>query len=285
MGENLLIHKDPQLRQAAVRTFEEASDTLHEDFSRLCLTDPEGKLDRTIYTQPALLLVSIAALRMLELQGRRPDVVAGHSLGEYSALVAAEALSFEQGLRLVRARGEYMEEAGETNPGRMAAVLKLPLEQIKEICEESGAEIANINSEQQIVIAGKHDAVEYATQLATDKKGRVIGLNVSIASHCSLMEPARQRMDFLLQSFPFGDPVIPFVANISGNYIDTSQEVKRGLVDQLTGSVRWLDTMKLLERRGVESYVEVGSGEVLSGLLRRSISNAVISSADKIFTS
>lgn len=283
MGKNLVEHPDPSLAMIARRTFEEANDTLSEKFDEICFTNPEGKLDQTAFTQPALLITSVAALRMLDAQERQPDIVAGHSLGEYSALVAAEALSFEQALKLVKARGECMEEAGRINPGRMAAILKLPFDQVQAICDASGAEIANHNSEQQIVIAGKNDAVEYASQLATDQRGRVIGLNVSIASHCGLMAPAQQQMDLLLRTVDVSDPQLPFIANISGTYSDTAQSVKRGLVDQLTGTVRWLDTMRLMQQDGVDSVVEVGPGEVLSSLFKRTYPHIQRQSTDKIF--
>ncbi len=269
MGEGLLKHPYPDLAQIAQRTYEEAQDVLEMDFAEICQNDPENQLDSTRITQPALLVTSIAAFRMLNHLDYKPDVVAGHSMGEYSAVVAAEALSFEQALRLVKARGEFMEEAGEINPGKMAAILRLPVEQVAQICEESGAQLANINSEQQIVISGSNETVTYASRLAADKKGKVIGLNVSIAAHSSLMEPAQQQMEMLLSTLDVADPTVPFVANVHGNYMHTADEVRRGLVNQMTGSVLWLDSVKRMIGDGVGSFIEVGPGEVLSNIIKR----------------
>lgn len=285
MGESLVNNPDPELAQIARRTYEEASDVLNTDFSRICFSDPENQLDSTRITQPALLITSIAAHRMLTGADVRPDVVAGHSLGEYSALVAAEALSFEQALLLVSARGKFMEDAGEINPGKMAAILKLPLEHVQEICEESGAQIANINSEQQIVIAGKNDSVTYASEMARDRRGRVIGLNVSIASHCDLMQPAQENMKILLRATDINNPTIPFIANVTAEYMQTGDQIRRGLVDQMTGTVLWLDSIKKMTASGdgVRSILEVGPGSVLTNLMKHIDTSVDTNNTDRMF--
>lgn len=285
MGEHLVNNPDPELAKIARRTYEEASDVLSTDFSRICFSDPENQLDSTQITQPALLITSIAAHRVLSGVGIRPEVVAGHSLGEYSALVAAEALSFEQALLLVSARGKFMKEAGEINPGKMAAVLKLPLEHVREICEESGAQIANINSDQQIVIAGKNDSVAYASEMARDRRGRVIGLNVSIASHCDLMQPAQENMKMYLRTVDIHNPTTPFIANVTGEYMQTGDQIHRGLVDQVTGTVLWLDSVKkiIADGDGKRSILEVGPGSVLTNLMKHIDASVETNTTEKIF--
>lgn len=262
MGRNLYNNF-----QTARRTFEEAEDVLHKNLLTLCFNGPETSLNDTRNTQPAILAVSIAALRVLGEQERNPDQVAGHSLGEYSALVAVRALNFPDALRLVSARAEYMADAGQAKPGKMAAILGLSFEDVKKICQETGAEIANINTETQIVIAGNSNVVEKAVEIAK-KKGKAIVLNVSIASHSSLMEDARQKLADYLQSVPIQDPQITFVANVSGTYVFHAEEVRSGLVDQITGSVLWLDTIRTMIENRVDTFVEVGPGKVLSGIIR-----------------
>lgn len=270
MAGNLVNHVDPQLSQIATYTFEEASDILQQDFKKICLTASKEELGQTRITQPALLITSIAAHRMLTHKGESPDIVAGHSFGEYSALVAAEALSFAQGLKLATLRGIFMEEAGEINPGKMASVLKLPLDEVEEICRASGAQIATINTEGQVVIAGGKDCVTYATSLAQDKKGKVIGLDVSIASHSSLMKPAKEKMENLLISLSINNPEIPIIGNTTAQALYTGKEIKRELVDQMTDTVLWLDSMKrMVGEYNVDTVIEVGPGNVLTGMMRR----------------
>lgn len=266
VGMGLKLAED---HREAKLTFEEANDTLGRNISNICFNGPKEILDSTINTQPAILVTSIAALRVLKKMGKIPDQVAGHSLGEYSALVAAEALSFAQALRLVQERGRLMEEAGEVNPGSMAAVMGLDIEQVREICHQAGAEIANINTPLQIVISGKRDTVRYAADLVQNRKGKPIGLNVSIAAHSSLMEPAKKNMEILLRGIPIQNPKIPFVANVTGNYAKTGDEIRRYLVDQITGSVLWLDSIKILRSNGIQTFVDVGPGEIMAGMIRR----------------
>ncbi len=280
-GMSEFLFRNPDISTLTCRLYEEADDILQTNLSSLCLNGPDEELDRPEITQPAILVTSIAALRALGYYDLKPDVVAGHSLGEFSALVAAEALSFAQAVSLVNARGKFMESAGRINPGGMAAVLGLELSEVEKICEESGAEIANINSYTQIVISGSNDSVTYVVDRLGDRK--VKRLRVSIASHCSLMEPARQNMELLLQQEPIADPKVPFIQNITGNYASTGEQIRRGLVDQLTGRVLWLDSVRLMQKDGVGEYIEVGAGDVLTKLIKRIDPSALRSrSEDKL---
>lgn len=274
MAEGLLFNRNQDISTLARRIYEEANDILQVNLTSLCLNGPDEELDKPEITLPAILVTSIAALRALSYYDLKPDVVAGHSLGEFSALVAAEALSFEQAVRLVNARGKFMEAAGQINLGGMAAVLGLELPEVEEICRESGAEIANINSDTQIVISGKNDSISYVVEKLGNRK--VKRLRVRIASHSSLMEPARQKMELLLQQESIANPKLPFVQNVTGNYARTIDQVKRGLIDQLTGRVLWLDSIKLMYNDGVEEYIEVGAGDVLTRLIRRIVPTNVL---------
>ena len=281
MSEYLISHRNPDIVELASRIYEEADDVLEIKLSSLCLSGPDDQLDRPEITQPAILVTSIAALRALSFYDLKPDIVAGHSLGEYSALVAAEALSFGQAIRLVYSRGLIMERAGETNPGGMAAILGLTLPEVEKLCKESGAEIANINSDKQIVISGGDDSISYTVEKLGDRKAR--RLRVKIAAHSSLMEPARREMEMLLQSEPISDPRIPFVQNVTGIYATTGEQVRRGLVNQMTGRVLWLDSVRLImSGGGINRYIEVGFGDVLSGLIRRIDPSAVTNRSEEI---
>ena len=280
MAEELLHNRNQDISTLVRRTYEEADDILQVNLSSLCLNGPDEELDMPGITEPAILVTSIAALRTLGYYDLKPDVVAGHSLGEFSALVAAEALSFEQAVRLVNARGKFMESAGQINPGGMAAVLGLGLPEVEEICRESGAEIANINGDTNITIAGPNDSVSYVVEKLGKRKA--IQIRVSIAAHSSLMEPARQNMELLLQQETINSPRLPFIQNITGNYARTVDEVRRGLVDQLTGRVLWLDSIKLMQKDGVGEYIEVGAGDVLTKMIKRIDPSALFSRSEEI---
>ncbi len=282
MGENLVNHPDPQLSKIAKRTFEEASDLLQVDYSEICFKDPNKLLNFTRITQPALLITSISALRMLNHQDVYPDIVAGHSMGEYSALVAANKLSFEQALRLVKARGEYMEEAGEINPGKMAAILKLSVEQVQEICEETLVSIANYNSPEQHVISGESENVLFAVSRVKEKQGKAVVLPISIASHCVLMEPAKEKMIPELDKTDFMESDIDVVANVSADLVFTAEEIRRSLANQMTGSVRWTESIKYIREKGADLFIEVGPGEVLSNLIKRIDQSAITNCAEKV---
>ncbi|RLC92419.1 MAG: [acyl-carrier-protein] S-malonyltransferase [Chloroflexi bacterium] len=257
--------------------FAQADDILGINLSQLCFDGPRAALNDTSNTQPAILATSIAALRVLEERGMgSPAYVAGHSMGEFSALVAAGALSFEDGLRLVRERGRLMKMAGERSPGGMAAVLGLKREPLEAICaavrEMSGeyVGIANDNCPGQVVISGVIAPLEQAMELA-QKRGarRVIRLTVSIAAHSSLMAEAAAEFRLFLDATLFREPVIPLVANATAGPLTAPDDIRAALERQLTSPVRWAESVRWMIGQGVVRFVEVGPKEVLTGLLRR----------------
>jgi [acyl-carrier-protein] S-malonyltransferase len=269
-------------RYAAAReVFEEADDALGFALSRLCFEGPVEDLQLTENTQPAILATSVAALRAIEGEGLpRPAFVAGHSLGEYSALVAAGALSLADAVRTVRKRGRYMQEAVPVGEGAMAAVLGADLETIESVCAEArqGAEVcgaANVNSPGQIVIAGSAAAVERAIPLLKERGAkRAILLKVSAPFHCALMLPARERLAADLEQIEFNDLSVPLVTNVDARVIETGAEARDSLVRQVSSPVRWRETVELLAREGVETFLEVGAGKVLGGLVRQTAPQA-----------
>jgi [acyl-carrier-protein] S-malonyltransferase len=269
MGK-LLAEQFPIARE----TFERADEALDLSLSRLCFEGPEEELKKTENTQPALLAVSVAAWRVLGHAGYRPDIVAGHSLGEYSALVAAGALEFEDALRLVRKRGRYMQEAVPFGAGAMAALLKLPEGRLDGILVEAAqgetVTAANLNSPDQIVIAGHTAAVERAMQLAKAAGARkVVLLPVSAPFHCPLMKPAQQRLKQDLDAADFRNLRVPLVNNWQAREIDSAAEAREGLYQQVPNPVRWTDSIRKIASRGVTHFIEVGPGGVLTGLCRQ----------------
>jgi len=269
MGKDLADHH-PVARQ----TFEEADEALGYKLSRLCFEGPEEQLRLTEITQPAMLTASVAAWRVLREQGLRPAFVAGHSLGEYSAHVAAGTLGFRDAVRTVRSRGKYMQEAVPVGVGAMAAILGMALEEVSGVCADAArgevCEPANINSPEQIVISGNIEAVERAAQLARDRGAkRAVMLPVSAPFHCSLMQPAQDRLASDLETLAFHTPSVPVVSNVDAALIDQADPGRDALVRQVTGSVKWEQSMRLLIAQGVELSVEVGPGKVLCGLMRQ----------------
>ncbi|HET7100627.1 MAG TPA: ACP S-malonyltransferase [Terriglobia bacterium] len=259
---------------SAREVFEEADAALGFPLSRLCFEGPAEELQLTANTQPAILAVSVAAARVLEEKGIRPDYVAGHSLGEYSALVAAGSMELADALRLVRKRGQYMQEAVPVGQGAMAALLGLDAGAVDEICREAaGDEVvsaANLNSPAQIVIAGDRAAVERAVELAKARGAkRAILLNVSAPFHCSLMKPAADRLAVDLDAVAIRDPRVPLVNNADAAVVRTADAARDGLKRQVTSPVRWTDSMLALRREGADIFVEAGPGKVLSGLMRQ----------------
>ncbi|MDX2150126.1 MAG: ACP S-malonyltransferase [Bryobacteraceae bacterium] len=258
----------------AARVFERADEALGFPLSRLCFEGPEESLKLTENTQPALLTVSVAAYEVLQEQGRRPDFVAGHSLGEYSALVAAGALRFEDAVRLVRQRGRYMQEAVPQGIGAMAAILKLPAGKLEGILAEAEqgevVSAANLNSPEQVVIAGHAGAVQRAADLAKAAGAkRAVLLPVSAPFHCALMKPAQERLCIDLDKTEFRDLEIPLVNNWQARLIRGGDEARQGLYEQVPNPVRWTESMARLFEQGCDRFVEVGAGAVLSGLLRQ----------------
>ena len=259
---------------AARQVFEEADDALRFALSKLCFEGPAEDLQLTENTQPAILAVSVAAFRALESAGApAPAFVAGHSLGEYSALVASGVLDLSDALRTVRARGRYMQEAVPVGAGAMAAVLGGELSDIERVCAAaSGSEVcsvANINSPGQVVIAGNTAAVDRAIELLKDIARRVIKLNVSAPFHCALMKPAQDRLAADLERLNFGEPKFPVVTNVDARVTTTPVELRDALFRQVSAPVRWVESMQLLIENGVDKVVEVGPGKVLSGLMRQ----------------
>lgn len=268
MGK-LLAESYPQAREA----FEEADAAIGFALSRLCFEGPEEELKKTENTQPALLAVSIAAWRVLKSEGYMPDVVAGHSLGEYSALVVAGALAFGDALRLVKKRGRYMQEAVPQGVGAMAAILRLPDGKLVALLEEAAqgevVTAANFNSPDQVVIAGHAAAVERAMALAKGAGARrVVPLPVSAPFHCPLMRPAQERLKADLDATQFRDLRVPLINNWQAREIATAGEAREGLFQQIPNPVRWTETVRQLAQKGVSRVVETGAGSVLLGLCR-----------------
>jgi len=259
--------------------FEEADQALSLPLSRLCFSGPEEELLLTANTQPALLATSVAAWRALAARGLRPSWVAGHSLGEYSALVAAGVLSLADAVVAVRRRGQYMQEAVPVGVGAMAAVLGLELGAIEQACREAAeAEVvspANINSPGQVVIAGHAAAVARAVERCkTLGAKRAVPLAVSAPFHCALMKPAEQRLAADLGRLSFADPQVPVVNNVDAEAVRTGEQCRQALVRQVSAPVRWQQCVEKLAGEGVTTFVEVGPGTVLSGLVRKTIRSA-----------
>jgi len=269
MGKDL-AGKFPIARQ----TFEEADEALGYKLSQLCFDGPEDQLRLTEITQPAILTVSVAALRVLETRAPRPSYVAGHSLGEYSAHVASGTITFADAVRTVRNRGKYMQEAVPVGVGAMAAILGMDYEKVAAVCHDAAqGEVcspANINSPEQIVISGNTAAVERAAKLA-DERGakRAKLLPVSAPFHCSLMKPAQDRLESDLNALKMQKPVYPVACNVEAALVTDNLRSRDTLVQQVTGSVKWDQCMRLLIGKGVQTFVEVGPGKVLCGLMRQ----------------
>jgi [acyl-carrier-protein] S-malonyltransferase len=274
-SQTLGMGKDLAEKYAIARqTFKEADDALGFRLSHICFEGPEDQLRLTEITQPAILTTSVAALRVLEEKGIRPAFVAGHSLGEYSAHVAAGTLSFADAVRTVRKRGRYMQEAVPVGVGAMSAILGMDLDRVIDVCRDAAGdevcEPANINSAEQIVISGHTGAVERATKLA-DERGakRAKILPVSAPFHCSLMKPAQDRLAADLDQLAFRDPVVPLACNVDAALVQDARHSRDALIRQVTGAVKWEQSMRLLIAHGVHTFVEVGPGKVLCGLLRQ----------------
>ncbi len=264
-------------------TFDELDAAVGEPLSRLCFEGPEAELTLTEHTQPAILGVSIAACRLLESRGLHPDFVAGHSLGEYSANVAAGTMAFADAARIVRQRGRYMQEAVPVGTGAMAAILGLEAAQVEQACAEAAqGEVvspANLNGGGQIVIAGARAAVERAGERAKALGARrVLSLPVSAPFHCALMTPAQTRLAPDLRRLTVSDPRVPIVANVDGQLKRTAADAIEALVAQVSAPVRWEAVVERLASEGVTTYVEVGPGTVLSGLVRKIQRDASVAS-------
>jgi len=267
--------KDLAEKHALARqTFEEADEALGYKLSHVCFEGPEEQLRLTEITQPAILTTSVASWRVLEEKGIKPAFVAGHSLGEYTAHVVAGTLSFTDAVRAVRQRGHYMQEAVPVGVGAMSAILGMDLDRVTAVCHDAAdgevCEPANINSPEQIVISGHTGAVQRATALA-DERGakRAKILPVSAPFHCSLMKPAQDHLAGDLNSLTFRNPSVLVACNVDATLMQDADRARDALVRQVTGSVKWEQSMRLLIAQGVQTFVELGPGKVLCGLLRQ----------------
>ncbi len=264
---------------AARQTYEQADQILGFDLSRLVWEGPEADLNDTINTQPALLTTSVAALRVFQelYPGFLPLAVAGHSMGEVSALVGAGILPFEDALVLARTRGRLMKQAGDYNPGGMAAIMGLDIPTLDKVCAEASSsnhaeivQVANDNCPGQVVVSGSRPALERALTLAQQAGARrVIPLAVSIAAHSPLMESAQVEFNQAVQSAPIADPVVPLVGNVTASPLTTAEQVRADLQAQLTHRVRWSESVTWMMSQGTTNYVELGNGSVLIGLVKR----------------
>jgi [acyl-carrier-protein] S-malonyltransferase len=271
MGRELAEHFP-----VAAQTFAEADEALGFSLSKLCFEGPEESLRLTENTQPAILTTSVAVWRVLATHGIEPAIAAGHSLGEWSAHVAAGTLSFADAVRSVKARGRAMQQAVPPGEGAMAAVLQLPADQVAEACKEVAAETglvvsaANLNSPNQTVISGAAAAVEKASALVKAKGARrAVPLPVSAPFHCALMQPAQEEVARVLATLTMNAPSIPVAANVTGELVTTAEAAKDLLIRQVTNAVRWVDCMKTLIGAGPDLYIELGPGKVLCGLLKQ----------------
>jgi [acyl-carrier-protein] S-malonyltransferase len=270
MGSDLAKHLAP-----ARKVFEEADASLGFSISEMCFSGSAEDLQLTENTQPAILTVSVAVYRAMESEGfPKPDYVAGHSLGEYSALVAAGGLSLADAVTTVRQRGKYMQEAVPVGAGAMAAIMGADLKTVMEACGEAQegdvCTPANINTPNQVVIAGHTSAIDRAISLLKERGAkRAIKLNVSAPFHCALMMPAQERLEDALAELKFKDLEVPLVTNVDAAAIHEGEEARDALVRQVASPVRWQETIELLIGQGVNTFVEVGPGKVLSGLVRQ----------------
>jgi [acyl-carrier-protein] S-malonyltransferase len=277
MGKDL-AENFPVARQV----FEEANDALGVDLASLCFNGPEEDLKLTANTQPAILTTSIAALRVLETEiGIAPNCAAGHSLGEYSALVCAGALNFADAVRIVRQRGTFMQEAVPVGTGAMAAILGLDKETLERVCQDAAlgqvVSPANFNSAGQVVIAGNTEAVDRAMNLAKEHGAkRALPLPVSAPFHCSLMIPAGERLADVLADIKVGDMTVPVITNVEATPNQDASRVCQLLVDQVSAPVLWEDTIACMINLDVERYIEIGPGKVLAGLVKRMAKDSTI---------
>lgn len=267
--------------EIAAEVFEKANEVLNFSLSNLCFRGPEEELTLTANVQPAILTVSYALLKLTERKGIEASLVAGHSLGEYTALVCSSSISFEEALKIVRKRGQYMQEAVPLGQGAMAAIIGLSTDKVEEICKKLGdnkiVEPANYNSQDQVVISGEKSAVEEASELAR-KEGakRIIPLKVSAPFHCSLMKSAEIKLKNDLERLVFNDLKIPLVNNVDAKIIFKGIEAKNYLIKQITSPVRWYHIILTMLKEGIDTFIEIGPGKVLSGLIKRVENNCKV---------
>jgi len=268
--------------------YEQANDLLETDIARISFDGPAETLKQTQFTQPAILIHSIAVTSILASGGIFPDFVAGHSLGEYSALVAAKSLDVAEAVKLVRLRSELMHQAGEDQPGTMAVFIGLSPGEAEMVCNEASTpsepvQPANFNSPEQIAVAGSIPAVNRAMDLARAAGAkRALPISVSGAFHSVLMQSARDGLSGAVQDAPFHDAQMPLIANVTAQPVSKAEDIRPLLIEQLTCPVRWVQSMQTLVNLGVDTFVEVGPGSVLKGLIRRINQDVQILNADKL---
>lgn len=273
----------------ARNTFEEANDSLGFNLSRLCFEGEQSELSLTTNAQPALLTTSIACLRVLQNEtSLNPEFVAGHSLGEYTALVANGAFKLNDAVNVVRKRGEFMQEAVPVGVGAMAAVLGLEKEKVEDICNQVSqngliASPANLNAPGQTVISGNREAIEKASIIAKEEGAkRVVPLDVSAPFHCALMKPAAERLSGVLNEVNIAQMTSPVVANCTASVTNDSSKVKELLISQVTSPVRWYESVEVLKNQGCDRFIEIGPKNVLSGLIKRTLSDVSVSNFEKM---
>lgn len=284
MGLDFVEHY-PDLKE---RWFDAADDILQMPLSRMCFEGPEQDLLRTEHTQPAIFVVSMAILDVLRAAGIEPEAAAGHSLGEYSALVCAGALEFADALRLVRRRGELMAEVNKRTPGTMAAIIGLNPEQVADLCGQASdfsggvVEPANYNEPGQTVISGVEAAVAHASEMAALAGARVVPLRVGAPFHCSLMSVLDSEFGAALDAAPFAAPRLPVIANVTGDYVRTAAEVREALRRQVARPVQWTRTVRRLVDDGYDMFVEVGPGRALTGFSLKIAPDLPVHSAGQV---
>ena len=282
MGKDF-YEKFPQAKEI----YKKASEILEYDLAKVSFEGPEDVLVQTKYTQPAIFVHSVLVWKFLEKEGIKPDFVAGHSLGEYSADVCANVFNFEDGLKTVKSRSLFMQEAGEKNPGTMAAVLGLSEEQIYSVCQEASlrgiVQPANFNSTEQVAISGEIEAVKKGVELALEKGAKkAILLPVGGAFHSPLMRSAQDKLAFVLEGIKINPAEIPIISNVSAKPITDPVEIKNLLIEQITKPVLWQQSMQFLYNSGVRDFVEVGPNKVLQGLLKRSYKDINLYGVDTV---
>ena len=256
----------------AKKVFDEAGDILGFDIKKLCFEGPLEELSETSNSQPAIMVHSIAALRVLEktTEDFEPVCALGLSVGEYIALVASGAVVYPEGLKLLHKRALFMEEASQINPGKMAAIIGLDMEKIDEVCQAAGVEVANLNCPGQVVVSGRIEAIEKVNSLAVEKGAtRAVVLNVSGGFHSSLMDPAAEKLKKEFEKVKIKKPSIPMICNVLPKLESDPDVIRENLVTQLTHKILWEDSVRLVAKSGISTFLEIGPGKVLKGLLRR----------------
>ena len=279
MGKDLLKNY-----KEADELFDEANIALKDegfDLKKLCLKGPEEELNKTINAQPAVLLISIILYKLLLKNNIIPDIVAGHSLGEYSALVAASSIEFKDAIKLVRKRGQYMQTATPLGTGSMAAIISFKKENIEELIKKVSKfgtiEVANYNSPYQIVVSGKSEVIKKLLILGEEEEEiNVVPLKVSAPFHSSLMRKAKENLACYIENVNIQDPKIPVICNVTADYVKTKEEIKDALIEQVTHPIKWVDIIKRMNSEGINCFIEVGPGNVLKKLIKQILPKAKV---------